>query len=61
MFLAAKLSELMLSWRELNQNKLPDQAKTWQNTRFVYHARVRGLRSIRKQFQPAGRTPDYLF
>ena len=57
--LGGKLQQLMLSWRELNQNKLPDQAKTWQNTRFVYTHGFGACANNVSSFTSEG-LPDYL-
>ncbi|HET6420729.1 MAG TPA: UPF0182 family protein [Geobacteraceae bacterium] len=57
--LGGKLQQIMLSWRELNQNKLPDQAKTWQNTRFVYTHGFGACANNVSSFTAEG-LPDYL-
>jgi uncharacterized membrane protein (UPF0182 family) len=57
--LGGKLQQVMLSWRELNQSKLPDQAKTWQNTRFVYTHGFGACANNVSSFTPEG-LPDYL-
>lgn len=57
--LGGKLQQIMISWRELNQSKLPDQAKTWQNTRFVYTHGFGACANNVSSFTAEG-LPDYL-
>jgi uncharacterized membrane protein (UPF0182 family) len=57
--LGGKLQQIMLSWRELNQSKLPDQAKTWQNTRFVFTHGFGACANSVSSFTSEG-LPDYL-
>jgi uncharacterized membrane protein (UPF0182 family) len=53
-----KLSQLMYSGRELDQEKLPDQAKRWQNMRMVYTHGFGGCANPVNAFTEEG-LPDY--
>jgi uncharacterized membrane protein (UPF0182 family) len=51
--------QIMLSARELNQNKLPDQARTWTNERLVF-THGYGITAVPVNAVTPQGTPDYL-
>jgi uncharacterized membrane protein (UPF0182 family) len=57
--LNGKLTQLMLSLRELNVDRLAPQSKTWQNLRLVYTHGYGAVAAAVNSFGPEG-LPDYL-